>query len=177
MYEVLDYKKDPRSYVHAKAMEGLIEGMLALEMLRRGFLTNAASKAFISVKAIVSALVVKNLDRIIKDKPEKERGWYEKVGYSAPTTGLIGISYDLEKLGYDVGLIVRIALTLHAFSYNGFDPDLVNYRNEEEVEKDIMNVIQFLTNNVKKYFEDIWNEELEKELKALTTAQQTRPST
>ena len=121
MYEVLDYKKDPRSYVRAKVLEGLIEGRLALEMLRKGFLTNSASKAFISVKAIVSALVVKNLDRIIKDKPEKERGWYEKVGYSAPTTGLIGISYDLERLGYDVGLIVRIALTLHAFSYNGFD--------------------------------------------------------
>ena len=50
----------------------MIEGRLALEMLRRGFLTNLASKAFISVKAIVSALVVKNLDRIIKDKPEKK---------------------------------------------------------------------------------------------------------
>jgi len=172
VYEVLDYKKDPRSYVRAKVLEGLIEGRLALEMLRKGFLTNSASKAFISVKAIISALVVKNLDRIIKDKPEKERGWYEKVGYSAPTTGLIGISYDLERLGYNVGLIVRIALTLHAFSYNGFDPNLVNYRNEEEVEKDIMSIIQFLTNNVKKYFEDTWNEELEKELKALTTVQQ-----
>ena len=35
-----------------------------------------------------------------------------------------------------------------------------------------MSIIQFLTNNVKKYFEDTWNEELEKELKALTTVQQ-----
>ena len=66
---------------------------------------------------------------------------------------------------------MRIALTLHAFSYNGFDPNLANHRNEEE-EKDIMSIIQFLTNNVKKYFEDTWNEELEKELKALTTVQQ-----
>lgn len=41
--------------------------------------------------------------------------------YSAPTTGLIGISKDLKKLGIDVEAVVKTALPLHRFSYNGFD--------------------------------------------------------
>jgi hypothetical protein len=31
--EVLDYKKDPNSYVYMKVLEGLVEKKLALEML------------------------------------------------------------------------------------------------------------------------------------------------
>ncbi|MEJ2771714.1 PaREP1 family protein [Stygiolobus sp. CP8521M] len=163
MYEVLDYKENPKSYIHMKVMESLVESRLALEMLKRGLLTNASSKAFISTKAFISALIVKDFDKIIQNKPEKEKEWYERIGYSSSTTGLIGVSYDLEKLGYNVGLVVRIALSLHSFSYNGFDPNLVNYKDKEEVEKDIKNVVQFVIDNAKKYFNDFWNEELEKE--------------
>ncbi|MCY0873605.1 MAG: hypothetical protein OWQ47_01550 [Acidianus infernus] len=36
-------------------------------------ITNASSKAFIAVKAIISALVVKNFDNILKSKSEKEK--------------------------------------------------------------------------------------------------------
>ncbi|BDC18945.1 PaREP1 family protein [Acidianus sp. HS-5] len=168
MYEILDYKADPKSYIYVKVMEGLMESKLALEMLRKGMITNASSKAFIAVKAIISALIVKNFDKIIKFKSEKEKEWYERVGYSAPTTGLIGISYDLAKLGYDVQLIIKTALLLHSFSYNGFDPNFVNYKDKDEVEKDIITVIEFIKNNIKKYFEDIWNENLESLLKEIS---------
>ncbi|QXJ34103.1 PaREP1 family protein [Saccharolobus shibatae] len=168
MYEVLDYKADPRSYVYVKVMETLTEGKLALEMLKKGMITNASSKAFITVKAMVSALVIKNFDKIIQSKSEKEKDWYERVGYSAPTTGLIGISYDLEKLGYDVQLIVKTALLLHSFSYNGFDPNFVNYKDKGEVERDILTVVEFIKRNIKKYFEDIWDEKLEDKLKELS---------
>ncbi|QXJ31099.1 PaREP1 family protein [Saccharolobus shibatae] len=168
MYEVLDYKADPRSYVYVKVMETLTEGKLALEMLKKGMITNASSKAFITVKAMVSALVIKNFDKIVQSKSEKEKDWYERVGYSAPTTGLIGISYDLEKLGYDVQLIVKTALLLHFFSYNGFDPNFVNYKDKGEVERDILTVVEFIKHNIKKYFEDIWDEKLEDKLKELS---------
>ncbi|ACP36579.1 PaREP1 family protein [Sulfolobus islandicus Y.G.57.14] len=168
MYEVLDYKADPRSYVYVKVMETLTEGKLALEMLKKGMITNASSKAFITVKAMVSALVIKNFDKIVQSKSEKEKDWYERVGYSAPTTGLIGISYDLEKLGYDVQLIVKTALLLHSFSYNGFDPNFVNYKDKGEVERDILTVVEFIKRNIKKYFEDIWDEKLEDKLKELS---------
>ncbi|BDB98781.1 PaREP1 family protein [Saccharolobus caldissimus] len=167
MYEVLDYKADPKSYVYVKVMESLMETKLALEMLRKGMITNASSKAFIAVKAIVSALVVKNFDKIIQLKSEKEKDWYERVGYSAPTTGLIGISYDLAKLGYDVQLIVKTGLLLHSFSYNGFDPNFVNYKDKDEVEKDIITIIEFIKSNIKKYFEVIWDEKLESKLNEL----------
>ncbi|ACP56380.1 PaREP1 family protein [Saccharolobus islandicus] len=168
MYEVLDYKADPRSYVYIKVMETLTEGKLALEMLKKGMITNASSKTFITVKAMVSALVIKNFDKIVQSKSEKEKDWYERVGYSAPTTGLIGISYDLEKLGYDVQLIVKTALLLHSFSYNGFDPNFVNYKDKGEVERDILTVVEFIKRNIKKYFEDIWDEKLEDKLKELS---------
>jgi hypothetical protein len=168
MYEILDYKTDPKSYIYVKVMEGLMESKLALEMLRKGMITNASSKAFIAVKAIISALVVKNFDNILKSKSEKEKDWYERVGYSAPTTGLIGISYDLAKLGYDVQLIVKTALLLHSFSYNGFDPNFVNYKDKDEVEKDIIMVIEFIKNKVKEFFEDIWDEKLESRLKEIS---------
>ncbi|ADB88379.1 PaREP1 family protein [Saccharolobus islandicus] len=168
MYEVLDYKADPRSYVYVKVMETLTEGKLALEMLKKGMITNASSKAFITVKAMVSALVIKNFDKIVQSKSEKEKDLYERVGYSAPTTGLIGISYDLEKLGYDVQLIVKTALLLHSFSYNGFDPNFVNYKDKGEVERDILTVVEFIKRNIKKYFEDIWDEKLEDKLKELS---------
>ena len=116
MYEVSDYKENPKSYIHMKVMESLVESRLTLEMLKRELLTNASSKAFISLKSFISALIVKDFDKIIQNKPEKEKEWYERIGYSVPTTGLIGVSYDLEKLGYNVSLVVRIALSLHSFS-------------------------------------------------------------
>ena len=89
-----------------------------------------------------------------------------EVGRSAQTTGLIGVSYDLEELGYDVQLAVKTALLLHSISYNGFDPNFVNYRDKGEVERDVVTVIQFIKSS-KEYFEDIWDEKLERELKEL----------
>ena len=57
----LDYKSDSKGYIYAKLYDCLVEGRLALEMMRKGLLQNASSKAFLSVKSAVSALVVKNL--------------------------------------------------------------------------------------------------------------------
>lgn len=167
MHEVLDYKKDLKNYVYAKILEGLIEAKLSIEMLKKGLLTDAASKAFLAVKAVVSGLVVKNLDKIIQDKAEKEVEWYKRIGYSAPTRGIIGISYDLEKIGYNVSFPVRVILELHSFSYNGFDQNLVSYRNEEEVRKDIMTVIDFLSKNIREFFSELMDEKLENSLKEL----------
>jgi hypothetical protein len=127
----LDYKSNSKGYIYAKLYDSLVEGKQALEMLQKGLLQNASSKAFLSVKSAVSALVVKNLNEIIKLKNEKY--WYENVGYSAPTKGLIGISKDLKNIGINAENVIRIALSLHKFSYNGFDPNFVDYRNSEEL--------------------------------------------
>ncbi|BAB64964.1 hypothetical protein STK_00160 [Sulfurisphaera tokodaii str. 7] len=165
----LDYKKNPKEYVYAKVYESLVEARLALEMLKRGLLKNASAKAFLSVKSAVSALLVSKLNEILKGKDEKERSWYENVGYSAPTTGLIGIAKEFKKLGIDIENVVKTALLLHKFSYNGFDPNFVDYRNEDEVADDIREVIEWVL-NIDKYFKDVWDEKLEKEREEIRKA-------
>jgi Archaeal PaREP1/PaREP8 family. len=162
----LDYKRDSKAYIYAKLYDCLVEGRLALEMIQKGLLQNASSKAFLSVKSAVSALVEKNLNEIVKLKDEKEKYWYENVGHLAPTMGLIGISKDLKNLGIDAENVVRTALTLHRFSYNGFDLNFVDYRNPEEVVSDIKEVVEWLL-NLKRYFEEFWDERLEKARKDL----------
>jgi len=123
-------------------LDGLVEARLALEMLNKDLLQNASAKVIMSSKSIISSLIVKNIDKIVEGKDTRERDWYENVGYSASTTGLIGISRDLRKLGIDVKLIVRMVLSLHRFSYNGLDPNLVDYRNLNEVKEDLVEVLK-----------------------------------
>ncbi len=88
------------------------------------------------------------------------------MGYSATTTGLIGISKDLKKLGIDVEAVVKTALLLHRFSYNGFDPNLVDYRDTDEVKDDIIEVVSWAL-TIKELFRDIWDERLEQEEREL----------
>jgi Archaeal PaREP1/PaREP8 family. len=68
----LDYKNNSKGYIYAKLYDSLVEGKLALEMLQKGLLQNASSKAFLSVKSAISALVVKNLNEIIKLKMRRK---------------------------------------------------------------------------------------------------------
>nr|WP_243666315.1 hypothetical protein [Vulcanisaeta sp. JCM 16159] len=82
--------------------------------------------------------------------------------YSAPTTGLIGISKDLKKLGIDVEAVVKTALPLHRFSYNGFDPNLVDYRDADEVRGDIIEVVSWVL-TIRELFRDVWDDRLERE--------------
>jgi hypothetical protein len=44
----------------------------------------------------------------------------------------------------------------------------VNYKDKGEVERDILTVVEFIKRNIKKYFEDIWDEKLEDKLKELS---------
>ena len=161
----LDYKGNPRAYVYAKVLDGLTEAKLALEILSRGLLQNAAAKAFMSVKSILSALIVSNFGKLV-EVVDGRRIWYERVGYSAPTTGLIGISRDLGRIGIDVDKVVRIALSLHRFSCNGLDPNLVDYGDLDEVRDDIIEVVRWVT-EVEGLFRDVWDEGLGRGLEEL----------
>jgi len=162
----LDYKGNPRAYVCAKVLDGLTEARLALEMLSSGLLQIAAARVFMSVKSIVSALIVSNFSRLVEVVDGRRRIWYESVGYLAPTTGLIGISRDLGRIGIDVDRVVRIALSLHRFSYNGLDANLVDYGDLDEVRDDIIEVVRWVT-EVEGLFRDVWDEELGRELEEL----------
>ena len=139
----LDFKTRPREYAKARLMEALTEAKLAEEMLSRELYQNAANKAFTALKALLSALVV--LEAIEKIRDEKRREWYMKVGYAAPTTGMLKIAKDLESLGYSgVELATRTALMLRRLAYNGLDPNFVDYADLEEVEADVRQLVDYV---------------------------------
>ena len=164
--EYLDYKKDPKAFVRLKVYEGLIEGRLALEMLKAGLLREASIKAFQAVRAVTSAIIVKNFDRVVNLRGGKDKYWYETEGYTAPARGMVTISYDLLDLGVDAFHPIRTALTLEGFYRWGFDPDLSFYCREEDVVHDIREVLEWIT-TVDKYFKEEWDERLEKARKEL----------
>lgn len=60
-------------------LDGLVEARLALEMLNKDLLQNTSAKAIMSSKSIISALIVKNIDKIVEGKDTRERDWYENV--------------------------------------------------------------------------------------------------
>lgn len=73
---------------------------------------------------------------------------------------MIRIARDLRRIGIDVENVVRIALSLHRFSYNGFDPNFVNYSEPREVEGDVLEVVEWLL-GLDRYFR--FDERLERE--------------
>jgi hypothetical protein len=121
--ELLSPKIDVKSYIRARVMEVIDELLLSIMMLEAGATRNAAGKAFVAVKALLSAMVLINLDRLLALKrDEKEKKWYEKKAYTVPTKSIKGISLDLFELGYrEIGAIADKALNLHDYQYNGLD--------------------------------------------------------
>jgi hypothetical protein len=145
------------AYVRARLLEVLSDLSIGINMWLAGSTRNAAGKVFSAVKALASALVTKNLDKLSTNE------WYLKRGYAAPTHALRGISIDLAKLGYaDIEGLVDKALLLHGYQYNGFDPDLSVYKTKDEVLHDIIIVIETILRNVKDWFRDEWGPDLDR---------------
>jgi len=127
----------------------MVELRIALEMLKEGYTRNSAQKVFMAWKAIISALVSLNLDKLGKNEKEKEL--YKKSGFSAPTTKLKLISNDLEKIGYDkISFITNTALLLHSYAYNGIYEGLTP--SKKDTVMDILSFTHFILDNSKNYF-------------------------
>ncbi|MEM1627395.1 MAG: PaREP1 family protein [Sulfolobaceae archaeon] len=133
--------KDLQDYINFRLEEAIVELNLAIELLKRGYSRNASQKAFMAWKAIVSALVSINLSKMPKDEKEKE--WYIKVGFLAPTTGLNGIARRLEEIGYSgiVG-INSLALKLHRYAYNGTYRGASDYADRKDAIEDLKFLIK-----------------------------------
>ena len=135
--------KDLQSYINFKLEEAIVELNLAIELLKRGYSRNASQKAFMAWKALLSALVSANLGKMPRDEKEKE--WYYKIGFLAPTTGLNGIARRLEELGYkDVVGINSLALKLHRYAYNGLYRGASDYADREDAIEDLKVLIRKL---------------------------------
>ena len=138
--ELLSPKIDVKGYIRARIMEVIDELSLSIVMLKAGATRNAAGKAFVAVKALINAMVLINLDRLLALKrDEKEKRWYKKKAYTVPTKSIKGISLDLFELGYrEIGAIADKALNLHDYQYDGLDTDFSPYKKKEEAVRDIV---------------------------------------
>jgi len=153
--------KDRKGYARNRVLESLFEVRLSIKMLKDGYSRNSANKIFLAWKAFISALVTLNLDKLGKDEKQKE--WYNKIGFCAPTTGIKGITQELEDLGYkDLSNVTSTALLLHSYAYNGIYKGITNYSSKEEAIRDIIKLTKFILDNITS-FKDIWDNELEEE--------------
>ncbi|MFP3074851.1 MAG: PaREP1 family protein [Caldivirga sp.] len=78
-----------------------------------------------------------NFNKIIERKRregrEDEVKWYLRIGYTAPTTGLVSVSRDLEDLGYrGIVNLTTAMLGVHRYAYNGLDRDVSPFGSRRE---------------------------------------------
>ena len=150
-------KIDRNAYIKARLIEVIDDLDVAFNMWLSGRTRNAAGKVFGSVKALLSALVTKELDRL-----GRVNQWYSKRGYTVPTHSVKGVATDLMNLGYtQILLVAELAMDLHDYQYNGFDPDFSRYRTRERVLHDVLYVAEVVLNSLKGWFSEYWDEKLE----------------
>ncbi|QXJ29032.1 Crenarchaeal repeated sequence element [Saccharolobus shibatae B12] len=156
-------EKHRNAYIKIRVIESLDELALGLKLLKEGFSRNSANKIFLSWKALMSALTVMNLEKMPRNEKEKE--WYYKTGFLAPTTGLKGISQRLEELGYKVNHLTSTALELHRYAYNGLYKGASDYSDREEAIRDILQLAKDILTSVRELFKDYWDSEIEQHYK------------
>ena len=154
---LLSPKVNKRAYITARLIEALDDIDVAVNLWLSERTRNAAGKVFGSVKALLSALVTKELDRLSGIDE-----WYVKRGYAVPTHAIKGVTKDLSDLGYpEVSSLASLAMDLHDYQYNGFDPDYSRYRKKEEVLHDLICVAEAVLKYAKRWFPEYFDEKLE----------------
>ena len=132
--------EDLRDYVEFRLEEAIAELNLAVELLKRGYSRNAAQKAFMAWKAVASALVSLNLDKMPRD--EKEREWIEKRTHTVPTHSMYAVARILKGVGVDITDLTTYAIDLHDYQYNGFELGFSKYSRREDVLADLLRVVK-----------------------------------
>ncbi len=91
-------KRDLVSYASARVLEALLEALLALEFLARGYTRNAAGKAFQAWRALTAALLTLEKDKIANALGrEEEKKWLIEVAIPrAPSSRLKPLAGLLE---------------------------------------------------------------------------------
>ena len=155
--ELVSPKIDRKACIRARVVEAIDDIDIAVNLWLSGKTRNAAGKAFAAVKALLSALVTKELDRLSGIDE-----WYAKRGYTVPTHAIKGVTEDLSDLGYpEVSSLASLAMDLHDYQYNGFDPDFSKYRTKEEVLHDLICVAEAVLKYAKRWFPEYFDEKLE----------------
>ena len=155
-------------YVEARVIEALDDLYLALLLWKEGRTRNAAGKAFTAVKALISALVVVNEERLAKlAKDEKQREWIRKRAHTVPTHSMYKLAQALSDVGVNLVDLVNVALNLHDYQYNGFEPDFSRYTDKESVLKDLLRLVRETKDAIDKYFPQYALKDLEQKVEGL----------
>ncbi|BCU71663.1 hypothetical protein KN1_29600 [Stygiolobus caldivivus] len=120
-----DLYKLGEDYVEAGVIESLSGLLLSLARCREGYTRESAGKAFSAVKALMSAIIVTNEEKLLAlPNDDKEKEWIKKKAHIVPTYSMLTLSQMLRKIGVDIVNLVRAALDFHEYQYNGFEPRL-----------------------------------------------------
>ncbi|WP_231136418.1 PaREP1 family protein [Acidianus ambivalens] len=88
--------EDVRKYGKLRMDESIDEALISLELLKQGKLRNSASKASMAFKVFLSGLVSINNSTFSSLLDEKERKFFYKIGFTAPSNMFILYSSLLE---------------------------------------------------------------------------------
>jgi len=147
-------RRDLLGYASARVLEALLEALLALEFLERGYSRNAAGKAFQAWRALTGVLLALERDRLLEAaETGEERRWLtEKAVPRVPTTRLKPLSQLLEEAAGLRGFSAYTdkALDLHDYQYHGPDPDteLSKYRSPREAAYDVKKLLEELARTI-----------------------------
>ena len=157
-----------QEYVEARVIEALDDLYLALLLWKEGRTRNAAGKAFSAVRALLSALVVVNEDKLVKlVKDKEEEDWIRKKAHTVPTHSMNRIAEMLSDVGVDLVFLTKTALELHSYQYNGFEPGFSVYSSKGEVLKDVIRVVKGVKDAIDKYFPQHAMKDLEQKVEVL----------
>ncbi len=142
--------ENPLAYTSARTLEALVEAMLALEFLEKGYTRNAAGKMFQAWKSLTAALLTLNREKIM-EKLEGRSGkkWVERIGIArVPSSKLKALSQLLEDAaGIEYySLYIDKALALHDYQHHGPDPsgELSKYTSRGEAARDVVYMAKLL---------------------------------
>lgn len=77
---------------------------------------NSAGKAFSTVRALLSALIVINEDKLLSlAKDDKEKEWIKKKAHTVPIHSMYALAHVLKEIGIDILNFVNYALNLHDY--------------------------------------------------------------
>ncbi|AWR95418.1 PaREP1 family protein [Acidianus brierleyi] len=148
-----DLYKVNDEYVEARVIESLSDLLISLNLWKEGYTRNSAGKAFNAVKALLSALIVVNEDKILNlAKDEKEKEWIKRKAHVVPTHSIYALAQMLKDVGIDVVDLVNYALDLRDYQYNGFEAGFSKYSRKEDVLKDLLTVVKETKKVISAYF-------------------------
>ncbi|BDC18733.1 PaREP1 family protein [Acidianus sp. HS-5] len=141
-------EKDIKKYGELRIGESIDEALISLELLKQGKLRNSAGKAFLGFKELLSGIISINHSSFSSALQEKERKFFYKVGFTAPTNRLLYYSSLMEKEFPDISDLAKQAMALHVFSYLGYDKagEYSPITSEDDARKWITDFIKALAN-------------------------------